>query len=469
MSAEIIAKIEELKKAWELGSYNVQPTALSQGPATNKEDLSKVMHNVTFGEKDVKLQKELKVEKTKSQLVQFVRQLSHGTFGGTAMAEGLVGQEDTPDVIRAAVPMAYYSMMARHTDAAEMADTFDGVSASDRLAASAALKVAGDVEFDVFRGKADFSNGGVFDGNPGSIPDRMANLLGLDVQIRQSDYSIDTQDLMFEAFGSSLSNVIAGGGTLTQSMIEDTWIRGVMNFSKADRAFTDPLVLSNYSKQTYLDKIRFNLGAAAQEPTTGVDIRKQAVSGGVVTLETSRFLSGQTKPKRPRNNAPSAPTISSVTVAASSTGFLATQVYTYYVTGENELGESLPSAASTGTIVNNGDKVTLALAAGGSGTTRWFNVFRSPAGGSVASCKLIGRVKSVGGASFVDLGNMLPGASNLYLVDPESMGLHELAPFFRAPLAKTDLTSVTAFARFVTLAVYQPRKNVLCSNLTGAL
>ena len=469
MSADIIAKIEELKKAWELGSYNVQPTALSQGPATNKEDLSKVMHNVTFGEKDIKLQKELKVEKTKSQLVQFVRQLSHGTFGGTAMAEGLVGQEDTPDVIRAAVPMAYYSMMARHTDAAEMADTFDGVSASDRLASSAALKVAGDVEFDVFRGKADFSNGGVFDGNPGSIPDRMPNILGLDVQVRQSDYSLDTQDLMFEAFGSSLSNIIAGGGTLTQSMIEDCWIRGVMNFSKADRGFTDPLVLSNYSKQTYLDKIRFNLGAAAQEPTTGVDIRKQAVSGGVVTLETSRFLSGQTKPKRVRAAAPGAPTISSVTVASGSTGFLATQVYTYYVTGENELGESLPTAASTGTIGTNGDKVTLALTAG-SGTTRWFNVFRSPAGGTVASCKLIGRVKAVGGtASFVDLGNMLPGASTLFLVDPESMGLHELAPFFKSSLAKTDLTSVTAFARFVTLAVYAPRKNVLVGNLTGAL
>lgn len=465
---DILTKIEELKKAFELGSYNVAPTQLNQGSAVQKEDLSKIMHVVTFGEKDIKLQKEVKVEKARGQLIQFNRMLSYGTFGGTAMSEGLIGQEETPDIVRAAVPMAYYSLMTRPTIAATMAETFDGVSAEERVSMAAAMKIAGDVEFDLFRGKADFSNAGVFDGNPNAIA-QVPNMVGLDVQVRQSDYSLDTQDLMFEAYGSGLSNIISGGAVLTQSNVEDAWIRGVMNFSKADRMFTDPLVLSNYSKNAYSSKERFNLGSTAAEPVTGVDIRRQAVSGGVVTLEPSRFLSGQTKWKRSRNNSPGAPTFTSAQ-AGSTTTFTASQVYQYVVTAENELGESLPSASASVTIATNGNRVTLTITAG-TGTARYFNVFRTAAGGAVASAKLIGRVKAAvsGTTDFVDLNNRVPGAQPAYLVDMESMAVHELAPYSRIKLAVTDLTQPEGHFRFCTVAVYQPRKNVLIDNLTGAL
>lgn len=468
MSAEILTKLEELKKAINLGSYNVAPNQLNQGPALSSEELSKIMHVVTFGDKDIKLQKEVKVEKSKGQLIQFNRQLSYGTFGGTAMNEGLVGQEDTLDVIRAAVPMAYYSTTARVTMAANMAQAFDGVSAEERAAQAAAMKLAGDIEFDLFRGKADFSNAGVFDGASQALP-QLPNMVGLDVQVRQSDTSADTQDLMFEAFGSNLSNIIAGGGTLVQSMIEDAWIRGVMNFSKADRMFTDPLVLSNYSKNAYASKERFNLGASAMEPVTGVDIRRQAVSGGVVTLEPSRFLSGQTKPKRARVTSPIAVTIATGG-AGGTTTFKAGQVYTYYVTAENALGESLASASATRTIAADGDLTNVTITVGSSVATH-FNVFRSAAGGSAASAKLIGKIKNSGAATtvFKDLNNRLPGAQPAYLVDMESLAMHELAPYSRAKLARVDLTEVEAHFRFVCLAVMQPRKNVLVDSLTGAL
>lgn len=469
---DILTKIEELKKAFELGSYNVAPTQLTQGSAVQREDLSKIMHVVTFGEKDIKLQKEVKVEKARGQLIQFNRMLSYGTFGGTAMTEGLIGQEETPDIVRAAVPMAYYSLMTRPTIAATMAETFDGVSAEERVSMAAAMKIAGDIEFDLFRGKADFSNAGVFDGSPMAIP-QIPNIVGLDVQVRQSDYTLDTQDLMFEAYGSGLSNIISGGGTLVQSTVEDAWIRGVMNFSKADRMFTDPLVLSNYSKNAYASKERFNLGGTAQEPVTGVDIRRQAVSGGVVTLEPSRFLSGQTKWKRARVNSPGAPTWGiplPVVQAPATTTFKLNEVYQYVVTAENELGESLPSSVQSVTIGADGNSVTLNIVAPAVGSVRYYNVFRSVAGGSAASVKLIGRIKAaVTGATFVDLNNRLPGAQPAYLVDMESMAVHELAPYSRIKLAVTDLTQPEGHFRFCTLAVYMPRKNVLIDNLKGAL
>jgi hypothetical protein len=467
---DAMQKIEDLIKALDLGSYNAAPGTLTQGGALQVEDVSPVMHVVTFGDKDIKLQKELKVGKVKGQLVQFNRTLSYGVFGGAAQLEGQVGQEETSDIVRAVVPMSYYSHIRRVTIAANMAETQDGVKAEDREAQAGAKWLAGNIEFDLFRGKDDFSNAGVFDGSPAAIPNSLPNMVGLGVQVRQSDSQSSTQDLMFEAYGSALSNIIAGGGVLSQSVLEDAWIRGVMNFGTADRLMVDPLVLSAYSKASYSTKERFNLGGSAQEPVTGVDISRQAVSGGVVKLEPSRFLSGQTKPKRARASSPALPTISVSSAAGSGTAFLLNQVYQIYVTAENEQGESLPSAVTAHTVAANGRSMVTTITAG-AGTARYFNVYRSAAGGTAASAKLIGRVKAAvsGTTAFTDLGNRSPGAITGFLVQMDTMEIKELSPYSRLKLAVSDLTQPEAHFRFLCLAVYEPRKSVLVDNLIGAL
>lgn len=467
--SNLLQKLEELTKALELGSYNAAPGTLVQGASLQIEDCSPVMHNVTFQDSHIKLQRELKSSKSKGQLYQFNRQLSYGIFGGSAQAEGQVGLEETSDYVRAVVPMAYYSHIRRVTVAANMAETQDGVKADDREAMSGAKKLAGDIEFDLFRGKDDFSNAGVFDGNPLAIPNNLPNMLGLGPQVRQSDNQTNTQDLMFEAFGSGLSVVIAGGGTLTQTMIENAWVRGVLNMGSADRLFVDPLVMSAYSLSAYATKERINLGGTAQEPVVGADVRRQAVSGGVVSVEPSRFLTAQFLPKRARNTSPGAATFTNAQ-AAGTTSFVAAQVYNYYVTAENELGESLPSAASAVTIAVTGNSVALTITPG-TGTSRQFNVFRSGNGGSAASARLIGRVKNSGAATtvFTDLNNRLPGGISGFLVQADTMEIKELAPYSRLKLAVVDLSEPEAHFRFCCLAVYEPRKNVIIDNLTGNL
>jgi hypothetical protein len=469
MATTVLNKIEDLIKALELGGYNAAPGSLVQGSALQVEDVSPVMHNVTFSDQHIKLQKELKSSKTKGQLVQFNRQLSYGAFGGSAQAEGQVGQEETSDFVRAVVPMCYYSHIRRVTVAANMAETQDGVKAEDREAMAGAKKIAADIEFDLFRGKADFSNAGVFDGNPLAIP-TLPNMLGLDPQIRQSDSQTNTQDLMFEAYGSNLSNIVIGSGTMTQSNIEDCWVRGVMNHGTAEKMYVDPLVLSAFNKASYASKERFNLGGTAQEPVTGVDIRRQAVSGGVVTIEPSRFLSGQTRPKRARGSAaPAAPSIA-VADAGSGTAFLVGEVYTYFVTAENEVSESLKSADNVFTVTGSGKIISVTITPG-AGTSRYFNVYRSLAGGTSASARLIGRVKNSGAATtvFTDLGNRKPGGIAGYLVQPDTMEIKELAPYSRLKLGVVDLSQPEAHFRFCCLAVYEPRKNVILENLTGSL
>jgi len=223
-----VEQLEQLVKALEVGSYNATPDSLTQGAALQVEDLSPVMQNVTFDDSHIKLQKMLDIKDAKSQLIQFNRQLDYGIFGGSAQIEGGIGEEDTSNYVRAVVPMAYYSTTRRVSVAANMIGAFDGVKAEDRAASDAAMKLAGDVEFDCFRGQADFSEAGFFSGNPSSIAE-VPNMVGIDAQIRMSDTMSNTQDLMFAEYGSDQTVVLSADGTLTQSIIEDAAVRSAMN------------------------------------------------------------------------------------------------------------------------------------------------------------------------------------------------------------------------------------------------
>jgi len=463
-------QIQDLIKALEAGSYNAAPGTLTQGSAIQIEDLSPVMHNVTYDDSAIKLQRMLKVKSCKSNLAQFTRQLSYGQFGGSAQLEGGVGNEETSNFVRITVPMCFYSEVRRVTIVADMVDTVDGVKGSERMATDAAKRIAGDIEFDLFRGCADFSNGGVFDGHPGAIP-ALPNMRGLDLQIRQSDAQANTQDLMFSEYGSDESVVIPGGGTLTQANIEDAQVRSAMNMGSADKLVVDPKVLSAYNKIVY-GMQRVMLAGSPQE-ATGASLRKQWTSGEQIAIEASRFLSGKTSPARPRPNGPAAPAnlaVASVTVANVVTAFAAAEKYTYFVTSGNEIGESPRTAAVTVTVAAAGDVLRLTITHPVSGVARFFNVYRTEAGGSKA--RYIGRVVLDGGAGttiFDDLGNKVPGFVTGFLLQGDTMEIAELTPYSRLKLAVTDLSQPECHFRFCTLKCFQPRRNVLIDNLRGAV
>jgi hypothetical protein len=460
-------KLEDLVKALEAGGYNAAPDTLRQGSALQVEDCSAVMHNVTFTDKHIKLQKMLSVKPAKSTFIQFNRRLSYGQFGGSAQLEGQVGQEQTSDYVRTGMSMSYYSEIRRTTLASNMVKTQTGEKPEDLEAEAAALRIAADIEFDLFRGKGDFSNAGVFDGNPTVIP-ALANMMGVDVQVRQSDMQTNTQDAMFESFGGSLSVVISGGGNLAQGMIEDAAVRSAMNHGSADKLLVDPLVLASYNKIVF-NKERIVLAGSPQDATGG-DLRRQWVAGGVVNVEASRFLSGKTAPIRARATGPAAPTIS-LGQSGGSTAFANGAVFNYFVTTENEIGESVKSGASSITISAAGNQVAVTITPPGSGTARFFNVYRSAAGGSAASAKFIGRVINSGAATtvFTDLGNKIPGFVTGFLVQDDTMEIRELAPYSRMKLAISDLSEPEAHFRFACLTVTEPRKNVLIENLKGDL
>lgn len=461
-------KITDLVKAIEAGNYNAAPSTLVQGSATQIEDLSNLMNNVTFQNEHIKLQKMLKVTSCKSMLAQFVRQLSYGQgFGGMAQLEGNVGKEQTSDMVRVVVPMCFYSHTRRVTLQSNLVETFDGVKAEDRASADAAMLIAGAIEIDCFRGKDDFSNAGVFDGNPLVVP-TLPNMNGLGLQIRQSDAQKNAQDLMFSEYGSDDTVVISGGSALTQDNIEDASTRSALNFGSADKLVVDPKVLSNYNKIAF-GKERIILAGSPQD-ATGADLRKQWVSGGTVTVESSQFLRGKAKPERASEFSPLAPTATTAASAAGSsvTAFIAGQVYQYYATSANEVGESVPGPTASVTVATTGDALTVTITHPGSGTVRYFNVYRTVAGATVGTAKFVGRVILTAGSgttAFTDLSNKLPGFVTGYLIQGDTMELKELAPYSRIKLAMNDLSFPEAHYRFTSLAVTQPRKNVILDNL----
>lgn len=460
---DLIKQLEGLVKTLEAGNYNVAPSQLVQGSALQVEDMSGVMENVTFDDSHIKLQKLFSSKKAKTLLVQYNRQLSYGRFGGSAQREGAVGDVDVGDYVRVTVPMCFYSTVRRVTLVANMVETFDGKKGEDREAENAAIKIAADIEFDMFKGKADFSNNGVFDGSPSAMPE-LPNILGVDAQIRQSDILVSTQDLMFAAYGSNQSVVLFQNGALDQLIIEDASLRSRMNMGKADLLVVDPVILTGYNKKVALGTgvnswQRIVLAGSAQD-ASGADLRRQWVSGNTVSLEDSRFLSGKTAPNRPNIGAPSAPAFSVQPAASGSGSLLAAGSYRYVITAENERGESFATNAAANTTVLAGQLVTMTIAAQ-AGVTH-FNVYR---GTTAANAKYIGRVQASGATVFTDLGNKAPGFVTGYLLQKDTWGMHELAPYSRLKLAISDLSMPEAHFRFLTLAGYQPRKNVIVDNL----
>jgi hypothetical protein len=235
----------------------------------------------------------------------------------------------------------------------------------------------------------------------------------------------------------------------------------------------DIVALSAYNKlvlQSTGNVTQFaNMGNALT--SSGADLRQQLVSGGAVKMEDSQFLRGKYRQARVRAGAPAAPTLAAVGTPTIPAGLIAAGTYIYKVSAVNEKGEGA-AAVMAGVALSGTQGRTFTIAPNGAVGTRYFNVYRSDAGGSADSAKFIGRIAYNGGANvqFADLGNKVPAFTNAYLLEEgnkEIAAFHELAPYSQAKLAIQDLSEARAHFRFLCLAVYQPRKLVIADNIKG--
>lgn len=454
--------IQQLVKTLEAGSYNAAPGSLTQGAALQEEDLSPVMYNLCAEDLDM-IQHELTSKDAKGTLIQFNRQLSRGTFGGSAQFEKGIGRTNQGKYSRITVPMCYYSIISEVSVAAQKVAAFDGVSADDREQQNAEHIILDDNEFDILRGQSDFSNAGVFDGNPMAVAE-MPNMVGIDQQVRQADTLSNARDLMWSEYGANQSVIRPVNGALSQNVISDASVSVRMNHSKADVLMADPISLEEYNKIAFA-KERIVLAGSAQE-ATGASLRRQWTATGQVELKASRYLAGKTQPAESYAGGPAAPGALTPSVSGTS-AVIPSGTYVYYATACNVNGESAPSPVAS-QAVTLGEQVNLAIPAV-SGAA-WFNVYRSEAGGNAYSAKFIGRIKATAaGATFVDLGNFAPGSVTAMLLEKKTFSLFQLAPLTRLKLPQAALTIPTATYRFVTLAAHEPKKNAMMTNVKGQL
>ncbi|HEY5235859.1 MAG TPA: hypothetical protein VIJ14_06760, partial [Rhabdochlamydiaceae bacterium] len=295
----------------------------------------------------------------------------------------------------------------------------------------------------------------------------LANMRGVDLQVRASDYERNGQDLMFASYGSSATVVFsAGGAALTQSLIEDIAVRSALNMGRADKLMLDPSSLSAYNKISQA-KERIVLAGSPQE-ATGSHLRTQWTSSGAVTLEMSQYLRKQISPiNEIVQGAPSAPT-ATATDGGAAGSLLAAGNYIYVVSAQNQLGEGTLSTPTTVTVSAQGDKVSIAI--GASSGALFYNVYRTAVGGAAGTWLSIGRVVAgPTGATFIDLGNRVPGNVTGYLIQKDTMHLGELSGFKKLQLGISQLSINNAYYRWVTLAVEGPRKNAIVENLQGQL
>lgn len=459
----MLDNLEQLKKTLEAGGLNAAPGSLTQGSALqNIQDLADVMNVTTYSEKQIILQKMFDVKPCKSTAARFRRQQSHGKLGGSAVLEGMSGQETTPDFSQHIVPMAYYAKTKRVTLQSTQVDTFDGVPSPERMAEAAALELAGDIELEIFRGHADFSNGGVFDGNPQAMPQQMPGQQGLDVQIRSSDAVITAQDYMLNEYGGDISVVINKNGSLEQTTLEDLYSSSVMHNGQIEELLIDPIAKSNYNKLGFA-KERIVLAGSPQH-STGSQLNQQYVGDGALGIKMSRFLSAKTGFVVSKG-APNAPSFSVSETASLGTSFNVGEVYKYYVIACNEFGEGSPSAVTSHTMTATGSSVNLAITPDNAIRPSHYHVFRTLAGSSKFG--LVGKLAANGfsAVTFVDLNNKQPGYTTGFAIDKRNIVIAEMSPFSSVELGMYDLSKTKAYYRFCTVAAMTPRFNMLVDNI----
>jgi len=473
-----IVQIGDLMKALNAQGYDQSPSSLVQTGALQTEDLSNNLYLLTVKESQLNLQKMLGApQKAKSLTYQFNRQNSIGQIGSSAVLEGQIGEETTSNYVRVTVPMAFYSHTRSITLQASLLQTFDGVALEEKQAKDAALKIAIDTEMDLYRGRELFSNAGIFDGNPNAMPVKIANMVGLDAQIRQSD-SLDANavDLNFVEWGQGDSIVIPANGTLTQDIVENATLALNLQFGRLEEAqgILDPIALSAYNKLSF-GVNRFVLGNDSAVTRSGTRLNSQFVSAGEISFTPSQFLRGKTNvpPQQVSSpNAPQAPSIASTAQAAGTTTFALGEKYFYFATAVNERGESRASAAtSQQTISAAGNSLSLTINPSGSGQpTRWFNVYRTNNNGLAATAKFIGRVAANGASAvFVDLNKRSPAASAAYILSKGTMEVREMMGYTRLKLAVVQASQTEAHMRFMGLAVMAPKQNIIIDNLARSI
>lgn len=289
--------------------------------------------------------------------------------------------------------------------------------------------------------------------------------------------------------GSPAANIIdLRGSPLTEDNLTDSSliIHDAPNYGTPTHLFLNPRNHADLVK-SFFPKARYDLLQKRDDGLVGLDIGGYVSPAGNVAFEPNTFLQpGRIAPTAVSGSSPPvAP--SAVTAVAGTTGtptyarrdgnttFLASEAgaYEYQVVAVSQTGKSIGvanAAAATVTAANN--LVTVTITDGAGTLPRYYEVYRSEAGGSSASARLIGKIARNGSGTtvFVDANAELPGTNiaMLFQMNLEAVSFKQLAPMVKIPLATIDTSIRWMQLIYGVPVLYTPGKILLFKNVGRA-
>lgn len=456
---------EDLAKTLTLGHANGlnAPGSLVGGAALQMESIDGTLKSVTFDASHLQLWPAIPQDRAYSLVEQYNRSNSYGDGGSVFVPE-------------AGSPAMNDSDYSRHAQKVVFMATRRGVSLPSTLVR---MNVAGDIESReaqagtlwilerleraLYKGQADFSNAGEFDGAISAIPAKIQNLelSGLEAQIRQGDADYSATVRAMEGYGGAESVIRDVRGVMDESSFEDLANILVQNFGRPSEVHMAPKAISDFIKQFYPKERVMQLGVL--EGRAGYVVKTMSTTAGDIALKANVFLRAKETPKsqNDRDGVPGAPASVSASQQAGMSKLKSGDKHTYTVASCNEQGEGAAVASSAQiTVAADGNEVRLAIAspAGGAGVTH-YAVYRTAKSGA-GTPKFIGYVARSGATTtFVDRGAKIEGAMSAYMLDmnADTLVWKQLAPLTRINLAQLSLAKEFLLFLAGALIVFKPR------------
>lgn len=482
---------EELLKTLQVGhGYLGSPMSLVGGGALGVESIDGTLRSMTYDAANLVLWPSIAQDRAYSLVEQYVRTNAYGDGGSPYIPESGSPAMNDAEYNRHAQKVVFFSTRRGVSLASTLVKQQFGSDVEGRETQNGTLWMLEKLERELYKGNADFSAAGKFDGSIGAIPIKMQNLamMGVEQQIRMGDQDYTAQARAFDGFGGAQSVIFNKEGEILNETDFETEVNVLVeNFGRPSEAHMAPKMLSDFIKQ-FFPKERVNtLGVA--DGKAGYVVREMVTTGGGIQLRPNVFLKPKEgkKSQLDRVGVPGAPAdLENAATAsvlsgsgnpidqAAATGSLlkAAEVYVYEVTACNEQGEGAQSVVSESvTVSTDGYGVSFFIEDPASGNLpTHYAVYKTAKTGSGAKA-FIGYVARTGvKTKFTDLGLKAPGAGVAYILDmrPEVMVWKQLAPLLKINLAPISTAKEFLLWLAGCCVVAAPRKSGIIDNIGKA-
>lgn len=455
-SGEMYApEVNELQKALSAG-YGTDSAQFTGGRALIPENLeSEVINVVSQLKEDCKVMNQVKKTPVKSTVHEVNLRTGHGDFRFVTVAEGGQSLDTNQELERKPFNMKYMQTRRSVTKQMEVAETFEGALASEKIAGVETIVKSAEYQ--------------CFHGDSAIVPTEFDGFLAAINKAKEADRNIiDLKGAKIGTYGETLFDDIATmvfeqGGGLETALFPPVLAKDIKELFKDRIRFT---VMDSQASMQALPSYPTAIGSTIKFTGEGAGADKFYRVKGVVNAAGDPL-------KRP-----AAPASVTAVAAGSGSRFAASDAgdYLYTVHAVNSYGISAGTAVAAAVVVAAGNKVTLTITPGSGVSATGFIICRSKKDGT--HVMEMDSVANSGAATtdYVDVNAELPGtASMLSLTEKRIQPVYtfaQLLPVCTYPLAPINAAENPFLVMlFGSLEVRAPKFCGLVKNIayTGGL